>query len=144
MGVSRRGGRGSQVPEINGLLEKSCGGRRGSGHVVASGHRDGGGVRRPGRCQNTVDGEQRRADGRRLGHGRGTGGVIGGTDQLRGLSLGVAVTRLLRRRHQAAFVRYRGRGGHRLRQWWRPFRAVAVIAQARGAAEHAVASQSPV
>lgn len=146
MGVSGRCGRGSQVPEINWLLEESRGGRRGSGHVVASGDRDGGGIRRPGWRQDTVDGEQRRADGRRLRHGRGTDG----TDQLRrSPGLGVAVARLLRRRHQAAFVRYRGHGGrgrHRLRRLRRPFLAVTVVTQARGACtEHTVAPlQSPV
>lgn len=94
MRVAGRGRGGGQVSEVYGLLEESCGRSR-RGDIVAAGRRDGGCVRRPGRRQYAVDGEQRRADGRRLRlHGRGTGGKRRG--HRLSVAVGVAVARLSR------------------------------------------------
>lgn len=132
-----------QVAEIDGLFEESRGGRRGRADVIAAGCGDGRGrgcVQRSGRSQYAVNGEERRADGRRLGHGRRTGGRLPP-------GLWVAVTRLLRRHLQAAVVsavvdRGRGRCGHR--HCRRPLGTVPVFAQTRGRTVHAVAPEPSV
>lgn len=155
------------MSEVYGLLEEAgCGrgGRRGRVNVIAAGDRDGGGgrgcVRRPGRGQYAVDGEQRRADGRRLRDGRGPG-----SGQLSLAAVGVAAIarfsrqrrRLRRRRRRrqravAAFVvrghrvggrRARGRGRHRGHRR-RSFRPATVVVAGTINAAVAPAEQSSV
>lgn len=146
MRVAGRSRGGGQVSEVYGLLEEASGRSRRGDVIVAAGHRDGGSVRRPGRRQYAVDGEERRADGRRLRlDGRGTGRERRG--HRLSVAVGVAVARLSwQNRLVAAFVRRCcGRHGRRGRAGW-PFRPIAVVAQARGrrAINAAVAPESSV
>lgn len=150
------------------LKEAGCGrgGRRGRVNVIAAGDRNGGGggcVRGSGRGQYAVDGEQRRADGRRLRDGRGPGrGWLSltavGVAAIARFSRRRRLRRRRRRRRQravAAFVvgDHRGggcRGGRRHRRGrhrghrWRSFRPATVVVAGMINAAVAPAEQSPV